>query len=258
MKLYLASGNPHKVGEFQALASASLPDLEILSARAVGGMPAVEEDTGTFTGNARKKARALKQLLPDEMWVLADDSGLCVDALAGAPGVESAYFAGPAGNAAANLEKLIEVMRTVPVGRREARFVCVLVLLGPDGGEQVFEGSAIWSKPASAATGIDGDSLTLFGAESDGRVVAWRRADGERLWVSERLRFRGLSAPLVVGESIVIGDEVGTLHFLSRKDGAPVNRLSTDGSPVVSNLVLASKTVIAVTQRGGIFGFKPE
>jgi XTP/dITP diphosphohydrolase len=140
MKLYLASGNPHKVGEFQALASASLPDLEILSARAAGGMPAVEEDTGTFTGNARKKARALKQLLPDEMWVLADDSGLCVDALAGAPGVESAYFAGPAGNAAANLEKLIEVMRTVPVGRREARFVCVLVLLGPDGGEQVFEG----------------------------------------------------------------------------------------------------------------------
>ena len=153
------------------------------------------------------------------------------------------------------VERLVDLVSGVS---REDNLVCVRAFQSSVGCVDTVKGSAIWSKPASAATGIDGDSLTLFGAESDGRVVAWRRADGERLWVSERLRFRGLSAPLVVGESIVIGDEVGTLHFLSRKDGAPVNRLSTDGSPVVSNLVLAGKTVIAVTQRGGIFGFKPE
>jgi outer membrane assembly lipoprotein YfgL len=153
------------------------------------------------------------------------------------------------------VERLVDLVSGVS---REDNQVCVRAFQSSVGCVDTVRGSAIWSKPASAATGIDGDALTLFGAESDGRVVAWRRADGERLWISERLRFRSLSAPLLVGESIVIGDEVGTLHFLSRKDGAPLNRLSTDGSPVVSNLVLVGKTVVAVTQRGGIYGFKPE
>ena len=106
--------------------------------------------------------------------------------------------------------------------------------------------------------GVDGDESTLFGTESDGRVVAWRHTDGERQWVSERLRFRGLSAPVLAGRSLVIGDEEGTLHFLSRQDGAPLNRLSTDGSAIVTTPVLAGQTLVAVTKRGGIFGFKPE
>jgi XTP/dITP diphosphohydrolase len=107
----------------------------------------VVEDTGTFVGNARKKAQALRAKLlaavpPEEqatLWVLADDSGLCVDALGGGPGVESAYFAGPQGDSAANLRKLVAVMRAVPEERRAAHFVCVLVLLGPGDVEQVFE-----------------------------------------------------------------------------------------------------------------------
>lgn len=141
MKLYLASGNAHKVGEFRALAAASdLTNLAIHSARELGGMPAVDEDTGTFIGNARKKAQALRQLAPTDAWVLADDSGVCVDALGGAPGVESAYYAGPQGDSAANLHKLVETMRGIPDARRGAQFVCVLVLAGPDGAEQVFEG----------------------------------------------------------------------------------------------------------------------
>jgi len=103
-------------------------------------MPAVVEDTGTFLGNAQKKARALQARLPAGGWALADDSGLCVDSLAGAPGVESAYFAGPKSDDAANLRRLIEVMRDVPDDRRGAHYVCVLVLAGPAGAEQVFEG----------------------------------------------------------------------------------------------------------------------
>jgi XTP/dITP diphosphohydrolase len=144
MKLFLSSGNAHKVAELQALAQqapASRSQLvEILSAHAVGGMPPVVEDAGTFVGNARKKARALREIIPREDWSLADDSGLCVDALGGAPGVESAYYAGPHGDSAANLQKLVDVMRDVPVARRNAQFVCVLVLIGPDGVECIFEG----------------------------------------------------------------------------------------------------------------------
>jgi XTP/dITP diphosphohydrolase len=137
---YLASGNAHKVAELQALARASALGVEIRSAREVGGMPPVEEDTGTFVGNARKKALALRSRLPAEAWALADDSGVCVDALDGAPGVESAYYAGPQGDARANLLKLIDAMRGVPEARRRASFYCVLVALGPDGNEHVFEG----------------------------------------------------------------------------------------------------------------------
>lgn len=140
MKLYLASGNAHKAAEFAALAQRSGLDVGILSARDVGGMPEVVEDTGTFAGNAAKKARALRPLVPPDAWVLADDSGVCVDALGGEPGVESAYYAGPQHDAAANLRKLVEVMRGVPAARRGAQFVCVLVLLGPAGQEEVFEG----------------------------------------------------------------------------------------------------------------------
>jgi XTP/dITP diphosphohydrolase len=144
MKLFLASGNAHKAAELQALAD-RMPTsrglaIEIVSAAAVGGMPVVTEDAGTFAGNARKKALAWRARLPAEAWVLADDSGLCVDALGGAPGVESAYYAGPQGDGTANLAKLVAVMRAVPTAERGARFMCVLFVAGPGGAEQVFEG----------------------------------------------------------------------------------------------------------------------
>jgi len=134
--IHLASGNAHKAREMQRLADAAGLALRVVPAR----MPAVAEDTGTFVGNARKKARALRGSLPAGAWVMADDSGLCVDALGGAPGVESAYFAGPQGDAAANLRKLVAEMRAVPDGRRAAHFACVLLLIAPDGAEAVFEG----------------------------------------------------------------------------------------------------------------------
>jgi XTP/dITP diphosphohydrolase len=140
MKLFLASGNNHKAAELQALADAAALPIEIVSARAVGGMPAVVEDAGSFIGNARKKARALGAKLPADAWTLADDSGLCVDALGGGPGVDSAYYAGPDGDFAANLAKLVTTMRDVPDARRGAHFVCVLVARGPGGEEKVFEG----------------------------------------------------------------------------------------------------------------------
>jgi XTP/dITP diphosphohydrolase len=140
MKLHLASGNAHKAAEFVALVAAAGLPVAIASAREVGGMPQVEEDTGTFSGNARKKARALQARLPAGSWVLADDSGLCVAELGGAPGVESAYYAGPQGDSAANLRKLVAALRGVPPERRHAYFVCVLVVIDAAGAEHKFEG----------------------------------------------------------------------------------------------------------------------
>jgi XTP/dITP diphosphohydrolase len=137
---YLASANPHKAVELQALADAGGLPVAIVPAVEIGGMPAVSEDTGTFEGNARKKAMALRAKAPADAWVLSDDSGLCVDALDGHPGVESAYYAGPQGDGAANLAKLVDAMRGVPLPRRGSHFVCVLFAVGPRGEELVFEG----------------------------------------------------------------------------------------------------------------------
>nr|WP_326529260.1 outer membrane protein assembly factor BamB [Rhodoferax sp.] len=153
------------------------------------------------------------------------------------------------------VERLVDLVSGVS---RVGDQVCVRAFQSSIGCVDTVKGSTVWSKPASAATGLVGDGTALYGAESDGRVIAWRRSDGERIWTSDRLRFRGLTAPLLVGESVIVGDEVGTLHFLSSKDGAPLNRLATDGSPIVANLELSGQTVVAVTQRGGIYGFKPE
>lgn len=138
--IYLASGNAHKVAEMGALAERDGLGVAIVSAKALGGMPPVEEDTGTFEGNARKKARALRAIAPEGSVVMADDSGVCVEYLGGGPGVESAYFAGPQGDAVANLRKFTEVMRGVPEGRRGAKFFCLLFVIDEAGREWVFEG----------------------------------------------------------------------------------------------------------------------
>jgi outer membrane protein assembly factor BamB len=153
------------------------------------------------------------------------------------------------------VERLVDLVSGVS---RQGNQICVRAFQSAIGCADGATGSLAWSKTASGATGLDGDAVEIFGTESDGRVVAWKRADGERLWVNERLRFRSLTAPVLVGRSLVIGDEVGTLHFLSRQDGSPLNRVSTDGSAIQTSPVLVGQTLVAVTQRGGIFGFKPE
>jgi outer membrane assembly lipoprotein YfgL len=118
--------------------------------------------------------------------------------------------------------------------------------------------SVDWSKPANGSTGLHGDASLVVGTESDSRIIAWRRTDGERLWVSERFRFRGLTTPMLLGRSVVVGDDTGLVHFLSRDDGAPLNRLPTDGSAIVGAPVLSGQTLIVATRRGGVFGFRPE
>lgn len=140
MKLYLATGNAHKVEEFgQLLAAAELP-VTLLSATSVGGMPEVDETATTFAGNARIKAEALRALVPHDSWVLADDSGLEVDALGGAPGIRSARYAGEKASDGDNRQKLLAEMKHVPESQRRARFVCVLALLGPHE-SHLFEGT---------------------------------------------------------------------------------------------------------------------
>ena len=126
LRLALATSNPHKVREIEELLS-DLP-VEIVTPEDLGIELRVEEDGETYAENALKKSRALWKLtgVPS----VADDSGLEVEALEGAPGILSARFAGPEANDQMNNEKLLRQMKPVPDDRRRARFVCVTALVG--------------------------------------------------------------------------------------------------------------------------------
>jgi outer membrane protein assembly factor BamB len=105
---------------------------------------------------------------------------------------------------------------------------------------------------------LAGDGESVFGVEEDGRLIAWRRTDGEQLWLVDRLRNRQLSTPLVLGRSVVVGDESGLVHLLARTDGSPLTRLTTDGSAISVTPVDAGGTLVVITRKGGVFGFQPD
>ncbi len=128
-QLLLASGNPKKLKELDALLGPL--GIQLLKPADVGGIPDVVEDRPDFAGNAAKKASSAA--VATGKWSLADDSGLEVDHLGGAPGVFSARYAGEHGDDAANNAKLLREMAGVPRGSRGARFVCALALARPDG-----------------------------------------------------------------------------------------------------------------------------
>ena len=140
MDVYLASGNAHKFEEFVEMVMKACLCINFHSAMAVNGMPDVEETGLTLEENARLKADALAAKLHPGTWVLADDSGLIVDALDGAPGIHSARFAGPGGNAVANNIKLLKGLRGIPIDQRTAHFSCVLCFLEVGGEAHIFKG----------------------------------------------------------------------------------------------------------------------
>lgn len=154
-----------------------------------------------------------------------------------------------------DVERLVDLVGRVS---RVGDNVCVRAFQASIGCVNAARGNLLWTKPANGVQGIHGDDRLLFGTEADGTVVAWRRTDGERVWSTDRLRYRGLTAPLLAGRSVVIGDATGFVHLLSREDGSLLNRLSTDGSAIAAAPVLAGNTLVAVTHNGGVYGFQPE
>jgi XTP/dITP diphosphohydrolase len=190
-RVVVATGNQHKLGEIRAILAGL--DVELVSMRAFDVTEPVE-DGDTFEANALIKARACAAAtgLP----ALADDSGLEVDALDGAPGVRSARYAGVPGDDTANNSKLLAALVDVPAERRTGRFVCAAAIVLPDGREQVVRGTMeghVVTAPRGGA-GFGYDPLFVSDAAGDGRTNAELSAE-EKDAISHRgVAFRALRA----------------------------------------------------------------
>ena len=144
MRIFVATHNSHKLREIGQI----LPDLEVLADNPVG----VEEDAPDFVGNALVKVRAIAARHPGE-WCMADDSGLEVAALGGAPGVRSARYAGEPSDTPNNNALLLRNLRGV--ADRRANFTCAIALVDPRGAEHTVVGKC-FGRIAAAPSGAEG------------------------------------------------------------------------------------------------------
>lgn len=136
MKLLVATGNQGKLRELVQLLAPL--DLDVVGLDQLDNPPDVAEDGATFIDNARKKALTLARF--SDCLTLADDSGLCVDVLDGAPGVFSARYAGEQGDDMANNARLVKELREIPLNQRQGHFHCCIALAWPDGRCETVEG----------------------------------------------------------------------------------------------------------------------
>ncbi len=172
-KLLLATANPHKAREMERLLSGL--NIQLLTRADFPDLPEVVEDADSFSGNAKLKSETLLQATG--VTALGDDSGLCVDALDGAPGVWSARFAGEGCSYEDNNQKLIEQLADTPEAGRTARFVCVVAISAPGLPTITFEG-VCEGRITTSLQGRDGFGYDpVFLVPDSGRTFAEMDAD---------------------------------------------------------------------------------
>lgn len=195
-RIVLATHNPHKVEEFAAIVAAVRPDLEVIGYDG----PEPVEDGVTFAENALIKARAAA--VHTGLAALADDSGICVDVLGGAPGVFSAYWAGHRKDAGANLDLLLDQLSDIAEPHRGAQFVSTIALVVPDAGggvaaEHTVEG--VWhGRLATAPSGTGGFGYDpVFLPDGEGGRSAADLSAAEKNAASHRARAFAALVPLL-------------------------------------------------------------
>jgi XTP/dITP diphosphohydrolase len=209
-RLVLATANQHKLQELTRILRAERLHVDLLGLADIPGAPDVPETGATFVANALLKARAIAVFtgLPS----VADDSGLCCDALNGMPGVLSARWSGLHGDDAANLRLVLAQVSDIPDERRGAHFYCVAALVRPSG-EETLSAGTLRGRLIREPRGTNGFGYDpIFVPDGDNRTTAEMSAD-EKDAISHRGRaFRGLA------ETIAGLPRPGTVG-LDRRDG---------------------------------------
>lgn len=153
------------------------------------------------------------------------------------------------------VERLVDLVNPPA---RDAQTVCVRAFQSAVACVDTATARSLWSKPMQGHQGLGMDDTQVFAVEGDDKVQALARADGQPTWTHEGLRFRGLTTPLVLGRSVVVGDAQGYVHFLSRKDGHVLQRLTTDGSAIAMAPVVVGQTLVVVTRQGQVRAFNAQ
>jgi len=118
-------------------------------------------------------------------------------------------------------------------------------------------GNVAWTKTVGGTDAIAGDAEQVFGADASDRMTSWKTSTGDIVWTNESLMFRRLGAPGVIAQSVVYGDNDGTLHWFSRAKGESQARVATDGSAITTPPVAVGGVLVVVTRGGGVFAFRP-
>ncbi len=151
------------------------------------------------------------------------------------------------------VERLVDTVGPVS---REGNSVCARAFNASVGCIDASTGRVVWTRPSQGSVGLGGDAQHVVGADSDGRLVAWRRDNGEPAWSLERFKHRGLTAPVVLNGHLAVGDEQGLVHWLNLKTAADVARWRADGSAIVGAPVTAAGMVMVQTRKGGVYAWR--
>jgi outer membrane assembly lipoprotein YfgL len=153
------------------------------------------------------------------------------------------------------VERLVDI---VGPASRVGSSVCARSFNSAVGCVDAESGRLVWTKPSQGITGVDGDGDRVFGTEGDGRLVAWKRDKGDRVWEVDRLKYRELTAPLSLGKLLAVGDASGLVHLLSREDGSELARMNTDGSPILARPVLSGPALVVQTRNGNVYAWRSQ
>lgn len=160
-----------------------------------------------------------------------------------------------ASRGANDIDRLVQISGQV---NRVDQSICAIAFQSAIGCIDLDNAKTVWTDNFEGTEGVAGDDSAIFGLNRKGVMTAWRRSDGVKLWSSDILQFRHLSAPLLLGRSVVTADDAGNVYFVSREDGTLIDRAFTDASGVVGEPIIIGKTLVLATKNGGVYGFRPQ
>jgi len=151
------------------------------------------------------------------------------------------------------VERLVDLVAGMS---RSGNTVCVRSFQTAVGCVDTIRGQVLWTRSSQGHSGLDGDDARIFGTDSDSKLRAWFRADGQPAWTDESYRFRGLTAPRVWASAIAVGDDQGAVHLIGREQGKSLQRMNTDGTPVAMQPSLVGTTLVTVNRSGLVTGWR--
>ena len=152
-----------------------------------------------------------------------------------------------------DVERLVDLVAPFD---RAGDVVCVRAFQAAVGCVNAERGQSVWTRPSVGELGVSGHDHLLVAPMSNGVVQAFNRATGERVWETERLKYRILSAPLVTPRGVLVADNGGWLYLLSLADGALLNRVKLDGEELATAPVFAGGRYVVVTREGRVTGLQ--